>query len=407
SLTYGTRGRFPLEMLEKRLLLHHQAPTPIEDVEEAVAESFANPIDFPSLDRAFVPDDRVAVIWDRDTPAPGLLFNSLLELFDQADLSRDRIQFLQPLSSQASEPGMSAVQAEMVETEGMTFHQHDPEDESECGYLANTASGERIYLSRHLTDAEALITVGPIEFHPILGVRGTSSSLYPGLSKQEDLSRANARGHDELGPEDARPLRQKADEIAWLVGLQMSVAVIPAGGQKVHRVLVGQSESVFESAKRILSEQWTVTPKQRVEMVIVTVPTDAAGHGWPQVAAAIDAARRMVERNGRIVVLSELDRPLGPGLEMLRDARNPKDAIKPIERAAPPDLLAACRIAAATEWANVSLLSKLPSDLVDDLFMLPLDSEQELTRLIDQDDLTAVLENAQQCFVRCDGGDSV
>lgn len=402
SLTYGRSGRFPLELLSKRIQLHFQPPAPADDSRVSVKEAFAQPLDFPNLNRSLVADDRVVVAMERDTPAGEPIVAALIELFSRIGLSAENVRFLQPAATEQCEANDSSEVSPIVQSAGMSFASHDATVEHACTYLANTAAGERIYLARELNDADAVLTVGPVEFHPVLGIRGTSCSLYPGLSRREDLVRANARGHDELGPEDVRPLRQKADEVAWLLGLQLSVGVVPAAGTGTCGIFVGQSDSVFRRARETLFKNWIVHSSQRVEMVVVTVPADAGGHGWHQVAAAIDVGRRLVERNGRIVVLSEIDEPPGPGLEILRQARSPRDALKPIERSGSPDLLAAARIAAAADWANVSLLSRLPADLIDDLFLLPLETPQEVGRLIDQDDLTAVVENAQHCFIRCE-----
>jgi hypothetical protein len=134
--------------------------------------------------------------------------------------------------------------------------------------------------------------------------------------------------------------------------------------------------------------------------VLLTVTEDAAGHGWDQVAAAAEAGRRLVERNGRIVVLSQLETLPGPGLEILGSVREPRDALRPIQKAHTPDLLAASRIAAAADWANVSLLSRLDPGVVENLFLTPLGSEDEVRRLLASEPLTTIVESAQHVLVQ-------
>jgi hypothetical protein len=53
----------------------------------------------------------------------------------------------------------------------------------------------------------------------------------------------------------------------------------------------------------------------------------------------------------------------------------------------------------AADWANVSLLSRLDPGLVSDLFLVPLESERELQRLLEMEHLTAIIESAQHAFV--------
>jgi hypothetical protein len=67
---------------------------------------------------------------------------------------------------------------------------------------------------------------------------------------------------------------------------------------------------------------------------------------------------------------------------MLAEARSPKEILKRVREAAPPDMLEATQIAQALEWANVSLLSKLDVDTVESLFLLPLRDAGEAQRLL-------------------------
>jgi nickel-dependent lactate racemase len=399
NLSYGFDGRFHCQILARQVLLHHRAPAPLGDLRSAVREALLNPVDFPDAGRALVAGDRVVVVIDVDTPGADAIFAELWNVMKQSGVQPGDVTLLQPAvwkSTTAVDPRRLLEPADRDEIE---LHRHDPTEEGGCAYLASTASGERVYLSRRLTDADVVVTIGPSEFDPVLGVRSTSSSLYPGLSDLEALKKFRGQGHEELGPMEARPIRQIVDEIGWLLGLQLSFSVIPASGMGAHAVIAGQTDSVLRQSRAELESKWFVKTDERAELVLVTVTADAAGHSWDQVAAAIDAGRRLVERHGRIVVLSQLELPPGPGLEILKEVREPRDALKPIQRAQTPDLLAATRIALAADWANVSLLSRLDPGLVSDLFLVPLESERELQRLLEMEHLTAIIESAQHAFV--------
>jgi|GEM_PF-130019 len=399
QLAYGSQGSLQLELLTRQIQLHHRAPVAPADAQAAVHQAFEQPVDFPPFESAFVQDDLVVVVIDIDTPQADLIFREIWTRLKTLGFSAENLSLIQPavwkqVNGVDPRAGMGA-----AEYQAFPLQRHDPTVQGNCSYLASTSSGERVYLSRLLTDADVVITVGPAEFDPVLGVRGTASSLFPGLSDLEALRKAQGQGHEELGPRDVRPFRQMVDEIGWLLGLQLSVVTVPGVGAAAHEVLVGRTESVLQRARQSLEENWMITIPQRVELALVTVPSDAAGQGWDQVAAAIDVGRRLVERNGRIVVLSELDSLPGPGLEILKSVREPRDAMRPIQRANTPDLIAASRIAAAADWANVSLLSKLDPEIVSDLFLVPLESEQEALRLLQTEDLMAIVESAQHAFV--------
>src|SRR5690606_12145502 len=107
-------------------------------------------------------------------------------------------------------------------------------------------------------------------------------------SRSDAISRAHGVGHDELGPGDERSLRQTIDEVGWLLGVQFTVQVIPAVGGAAAEVFAGSVDSVFRRGKERLDEHWRVQTDERVELVVVAVEGDEAGHDWRQIGAALD-----------------------------------------------------------------------------------------------------------------------
>ena len=261
--------------------------------------------------------------------------------------------------------------------------------------MAATATGERIYLAREVVDADFLISVGPIAFDPLMGYRGTNSVFYPGLSSVEAMQRTQGQGHLELGPEEVRPLRELIDEIGWLLGNPFTVQVIPAASGGVSRVLAGVCEPVFAQGKKLLMEQWLVEVDERPDVVIAAIDHEPGPHGWEQLGAAVEVARGLVARGGKIVILSDLNADLSQGLELIRSGQTARDAIRPLRKQAPPDLICATQLAAAADWARIYLLSGLADDVVDELFLTPVSDESEVRRLLNDDSRCLFLEAAQ------------
>jgi hypothetical protein len=277
---------------------------------------------------------------------------------------------------------------------------HAPVSEEDCHYLATTMGGERVYLAKELLDAEVVISLGQIAFDAVIGYRGTNSVFYPGLASPEAKAKAAGQGHRELGPENERPLRQLIDEVAWLLGSQFTVQVIPSlHGGSAH-VLAGQSDAVLRRGKELVNRHWMVELDYRAEIVVVGVEEDAAGHGWEQIGRALATARNLVAKGGRIVVLSELNQPPGEGLSLLMRYDDPAEGLRPLRKAAPDDLRPASELAEAVDWADVYLLSRLDSDLVENLFMIPLESESEAKRLLGLNEQVLFLPSAQHIFGR-------
>jgi hypothetical protein len=128
--------------------------------------------------------------------------------------------------------------------------------------------------------------------------------------------------------------------------------------------------------------------------VIAAIDHEAGPHAWEQLGAAVEVARSLVARGGKIVILSDLNAELTQGLEMIRTGESARDAIRPLRKAAPPDLICATQLAAAADWARIYLLSGLPDEIVDELFLAPVSNETEVRRLLDEDSSCLFLEAA-------------
>lgn len=397
-LRYGHGAALDLEIDKSRVRGVYPGPPAIDDLPAALRSALDAPLDFPPLEQAVIPDDRVVLVLDRDVPEAAAILAEVWRRLAARGVDPERVTILQPAdqAAEAAADPRSALPPSVREQIGWQVHEAIPEEEGGFHYLATTAAGERIYLSGGLLDADVVVSIGKLGFDPLLGYRGTNSVFYPGLSTAEAVKRAHGQGHSELGPDDERPLRQVVDEVGWLLGTQFTIQVVPAATGGVGDVLAGSAESVYRKGRELLAERWSVHLPERVETAVVAVDEDAGGHGWQQVAAALAVARRLVTREGRIVVLSQLAQAPGEGIEQLRRAEAPRDAFRPLRQTAPPDLLAATQFAQAVDWARVYLLSRLDSDLVEELFCVPVESEAAVSRLLAADDDTCVFIGSAQ-----------
>lgn len=398
SLNYGRNGRFVCDLDPQQIVEYRSAPRSLPQLPDDLRTALAMPLEFPPLGQLFIPGDQVVIALDRHTPAAPQLLRAIWDVLAAREVDPESVQVLQP----AALDGVPLVdpRGELPEDirNDVRWSVHDPTDRTRQAYLATTARGERIYLAREVADADVVLSVGPIAYDALLGYRGTSSVFYPGLANTEAVIRARGEGHSELGPDDDRPLRQSVDEIAWLLGTQFSVQVVPSVGAGAAAVLAGAVDPVFRRGRQVLDELWRVRLDERADMVVLSIDADSAGHGWDQLGSALATARNLVARKGKIVVLSEIDSEPGDGLKLLRENPSPRSALQPIRKQAPVDLIPATQIASAADWASVYLLSKLPSDLVDDLFMTPLENEREAARLLRTGERCVIIESAQHAW---------
>ena len=397
-LNYGVSGRFSCSLPPERVIGGRLAPTPLACAADAIRAALEHPLDFPPLARAVVPGDRVVLALDRHTPeAPGILAE-VWRIFERQGVEADHVLILQPpdwSGGPLADPRRDLPDNVRAEIE---WRIHDLTEPTHQAYLATSAVGERIYLARELVEADFVVSIGQVKYDPLLGYRGTNSVFYPGLSSSHAVARAHGQGHRELEPDDERTLRNMIDEVAWLLGAQFSIQVIAAGGTGAVEVLAGFDQSVYHRGKELLAEHWLVRLKNRPQIIVAAVESDAAGHSWTQIGAAMATARNLVANGGKVVILSELRAEVENGMAFVRDAQHPRDALKRLRQQAPPDLIPATQLAQLADWASVYLLSKMDGDVVEELFMTPLENEREVQRLLASDEPCLFLGAAQNTY---------
>lgn len=400
ELNYGFEGRFQFQLEPGRLLAAHTAPPPLAQPREQIAAALAQPIEYPPLEQCVIPGDRLVLVLERHVPCAEELIAEVWAALERRGVQPADVTILHPGDYRGRSPrDPRTVLPENVRS-AIEWVVHDPTVSSSCTYMASTAAGERVYLSRRAVDADVVISIGALAFDPVLGYRGTHSVLYPGLSDVDAIRKSQGQGHDELTPDEARPLRQVVEEVGWLLGAQFTLQVIPSDRTGIAEVLAGQADAVLKQGRRRLRENWRVDVPQRPELVIAAIPADASGHTWAHIAASLEMARRIVARDGRVLLLTAMEEVPGDGIKLISECRAPRDALPLLKAASPPDLMSATQLAQGIDWTNVYLLSRLPSQLVEDLFMIPLVNEDEARRLIEGDETCAVIGGAQHTSVR-------
>jgi nickel-dependent lactate racemase len=397
ELKYGENDLFRCDIEEERVVSHFQPPNEISEAEyhSEIAAAMSGPLDFPPLSQSVIPGDKVALALEADFADPAPIVKEVWSQLASANIQPEDVTIVQaefPGTGTNPDP-RAGLPAEIRER--IVWKIHDPNDEKACRYLASATGDERIYLAEPVVNADVVVTIGQMSFDPLLGYRGTHSVFFPGLSNKEAQDRSRGQGHRELSPENDRPMRQLIDEIGWLVGTQFTVQIIPAANGGVAKVLAGSAESVLRAGKTLLRELWTCQVEERPDTVVAAIKNGPHPDGWKSLGAVLGAVRNLVANGGKVLILTNLDELPGEGVRMVRDSQEPTEAIQPLRTAASADLVTATQLAFATDWASIYLLSELPSDLVEDLFMIPVENHREAESVIEGEDHCVFLDSAQ------------
>ena len=81
-------------------------------------------------------------------------------------------------------------------------------------------------------------------------------------------------------------------------------------------------------------------------------------------------------------MIADLSEPQGPAATMLRRCQEPEDLLKPLRREPTVDAVEISQLIHALRRARVYLLSKLPTEVVEELGMIALADANELQRLV-------------------------
>lgn len=416
SVRFGKDECFEAEVASDRVVGVCLGPRaePLSDPGEELSGQLEHPLDFPPLRQAVVPGDRVAIALDDALPQADVLVEPIVERLLQARVGPGEITLLSPGAGAGGSNGetndpRAALPPPLRER---VRWEVAGSDAGALRYLANTASGQRVYLHRSVVDADVVLPVGCLRPDPLMGCRSPGSVVYPALSDDRSRQRLNklalaaaearAAAQDDGHGEPRGSSCEEIEEVAWLLGIQFAVAVVPGEGEQIAHVLAGDARSVAELGRRHLANTWTFSLPRRSDLVVAGMAGCNGEHGPERMAAALESAQRVVKRGGRIVLLSHVTGRPGAALQAMAAATEPSEALRRFSDEPPHDALAAQRIARAVSWARVYLLSGLDEQLVEALSMVPLDSVSEAGRLVSRAESVVVLNEAHHVVTALD-----
>ncbi len=360
---------------------------------DLLQKAMNTPLGLPPMDECAVGGDRVVVVLDPETPELCVLLTKVIEQLELIGNGGVAIRLLLPSDPLAEKwQRLLTVLPEHVK-KNLAIDIHDPADETQRGYLASSASGERIYMNRHLLDADLIVMISRVGFDSLLGYRGTCSTLFPAFSDAATIRETRLQGHPELTPEQKRPMRDLVDEIGWLLGTQFSIQIVPAADGGIAEIVAGLPRDVQQASEEKLNASWQIQLSHFADVAAISVPADPV-YGWKWLGNAVEAASKIVRQGGRLAVIADLSTPDSSGLNALRRSQEPEELIKPLRKEPTEDAVEVLQLIQAMRRIRLYLLSSLPSEVVEEFGMIPLTSSAELQKLIDSGKQTALIAGA-------------
>jgi len=399
-LRYGTDSTVVLQFAAGVALEECGIPDrrPLDDPAVAVAAALEQPLEYPPLAQSTTPGDRVAVVLASGLPQVAQVTSAVVRTLMASGIDPDGITILrsEAEASSAAENPLRLISAPAAERIRMASH--DPANRRNLAYLAASEGGQPILLNRLLTDADVVLPVGCVQRERSAGYFGIHTTIYPEFSDQQ--TQARFRNHDRFtGNGHHRELQHEVNHVAWLLGVNFSLQVVPAAGDGILHVLAGQSDVVRRQCRELNRAAWCRTVPHRAGLVVAAIEGGPWQQTWENLGRVLESAAHLVEEDGAIAVCCNLAAAPGPALQRLIRAPSREEAVREIRRSNPRDALPALQLARVLESSRVYLLSRLTPELVEDLEMIPIGGPEELARLAQRSSSCLVLTNAVHAMV--------
>jgi nickel-dependent lactate racemase len=246
-----------------------------------------------------------------------------------------------------------------------------------------------------MVDANQVIVLTGRGYDPLLGYSGAEGALYPALS--DDVTRLEEYGPMTMaapGPSPYR-LQREAAEVAWHLGVPFLVQVIVGADSEIIHVLAGPVETSGEG-QRLLDERWRVQVDAPADIVLAGVGGNPASHTFDDLARAFACAARVVKPQGKIILVTAARPVLGQQADWLRRADDPGTVLNAMLQHKAPDQQGIFLWASAAQQATLYLMSKLPSEIAEELFTTPVQNADEVQRLVAGNGSCLILPDAHK-----------
>ena len=362
---------------------------------DVAAETFASlqsPLDFPPLDAAIVPGDRVAIAVDPNVPAVDQVVAGAIRALQQSTAGEIEIV----VSDEATDTTLESIAR--IAGDGIEVSRHCCSKRECLRYLGADEEADPIYLNRWLVDADFVL---PIAASRALDTHCDSdlTGLFPSFADSRSRRRCLARHVGAVRSNQAGS--PTSEEPAWLLGIQVMISVTANHLGLASQILSGTPDAIRKQrapARRLPDEFPPSAP-----LVIASLDGGAQQQSWVNAARAVSAAARYALPEATIVLWSAIaDTPSIVATEALDDSEG-DDALsagsdQEADEEFPPwnsDEAALRTLARIAEEHRLLIRSQLDRDLVEGMGFAAIDSSQQLIKLSQSFDSGGILRAAQ------------
>ncbi len=190
-----------------------------------------------------------------------------------------------------------------------------------------------------------------------------------------------------------------AKEVAWLLGIQPVIAVVPGPLGEVDSVFFGNVDAVEKAINEAASDRSIDCPAEKVDLVVASIDGDNDQQSWENVARVLFLAENFLNPEGTVAVITRLRKKPGNVFRWLNELEGPESTEQHLMRSSHPQWLAAIEIHRVRQRHTVYLMSQLPAETVEELGMGAISEVEEIEHLIASHGSCLVISGAQHRWV--------
>lgn len=390
-----------------------QSMEPLADLEEAIAEALANPVNSPPLRKIAKPGHTVCIVFTditRESP-DYLLVPALLAELETAGVRGQDITLLCGIGMhRPSTHKEKVVKLGQALVDRYRIVDHEPLHRAGLKDLGSTESGIPLSVNKIACEADLLIATGIVEPHQYAGYSGGRKTAAIGAGGERMIGYTHGpqmvdHPGTRLGKIEDNPFHQAITEAARRAGLSFILNVVRDGHKRTVAVSAGEPEAAFEELVKVARQLYEVPIPRQYDVAV-------AGVGFPKDTNIYQASRAAsqlffaplcaVKEGGVFIVPALTEEGAGQGyaersfLKTMKGAENMDSLLGELRRTGyPPGGQRAFIMAKVLEKTSVIIAGTVTPDLVRQLHMIPAEDMEEAFRTasvkIGRDDLDVLV----------------
>jgi nickel-dependent lactate racemase len=372
---------------------------PLADLEEAIAEALANPINSPPLSNMAKPGHTVCIVFTditRDSP-DHLLVPALLAELQMAGVRDKDITLLCGIGMhRPSTKKEKVVKLGQAVVDRYRVVDHEPLNRTGLKDLGSTEQGIPLSVNKIACEADLLIATGIVEPHQYAGYSGGRKTAAIGAGGEQMIASTHGpqmvdHPGTRLGKIEDNPFHQAITEAARRAGLSFILNVVQDNHKRAVAILAGEPEATFEELVKVAKQLYEVPIPRQYDVAV-------AGVGFPKDANIYQASRAasqlffaplcVVKEGGVFIVPAPTEEGAGQGfgersfLETMKGAVNMDSLLAELRSTGyPPGGQRAFIMAKVLERTQVIIAGTVTPDVVRQLHMTPAADMDEAFRV--------------------------